>query len=237
PEAPEPRWTDVPQLPQHDGAWYRQQGYSYLVTSSKRWRQLAMPPEYRSVLTGAPLAEFGTADPDAMLGPHLLVYATGLGPAHVPAPPAQPTHIGGARFLGAAMGRSDVTSELEPVRPLAPATSFKAGEPLALRTFWQVEAPFDRDYFIFVHVLNAAGATVAQRDTPPWQGRFPTTSWRPGGIVVDVNDVPLPALPPGAYRVVVGMFDPISGAHPTMLVNGKQESIDSVEIGTITIEP
>ena len=46
PEAPEARWTDVPQLPQRDLAWYRQQGYAFLVTSSKRWRQLTMPPEY-----------------------------------------------------------------------------------------------------------------------------------------------------------------------------------------------
>jgi 4-amino-4-deoxy-L-arabinose transferase-like glycosyltransferase len=228
PEAPEARWTDVPQLPQHDLAWYRRQGYAFLVTSSKRWRQLTMPPEYGSVLAGPPLAEFGSPDPDAMLGPHLLVYATGLSPADVPAPPAQPAQIGGARFLGALVGRTEPKSELEPVKGVAPTASFKGGETLALRTFWQVESPFDRDYFIFVHVLNAAGATVAQRDTPPWQGRFPTTSWGAGSIVVDVNDVPLPALPPGQYRVVVGMFDPASGAHPT--------GADSVEITTVVIE-
>jgi hypothetical protein len=43
-----------------------------------------------------------------------------------------------------------------------------------------------------------------------------------------VNDVPLPALPPGQYRVVVGMFDPASGAHPA--------GADSVEVATIAIE-
>ena len=105
---------------------------------------------------------------------------------------------------------------------------------LGLRTFWVVEQPFDRDFFIFVHLLDAAGNTVAQRDAPPWQGRFPTSSWRPGTVVVDINDVPLPAgLPAGTYTIALGMFDPASGAHPPIALAGRPA--DAIPAAQVTI--
>jgi hypothetical protein len=133
-------------------------------------------------------------------------------------------------LLGSAIGTQDA-----PASDAVPA--LKAGDTLNLRTFWQIEQPFTTDYFIFVHVLNAAGQTVAQRDTPPWQGRFPTSSWRPGSLIVDLNDLALPAdLPPGEYTLVAGMFDPATGAHPPTLVDGKQVSSSETQIGTIRVE-
>ncbi|HEX5690269.1 MAG TPA: hypothetical protein VFX76_09720, partial [Roseiflexaceae bacterium] len=140
---------------------------------------------------------------------------------------------GGARLAGVALGRPDPKA---PQLGLDPQHTFKAGDVIGLRTFWNVEQPFEHDYFVFVHVLDAANNTVAQRDTPPWQGRFPTSSWRAGSRVVDVNDVALPpGLPPGEYTVVVGMFDPASGARPPISQGGR--SIDVVQIGRIEIEP
>src|SRR6185369_12009189 len=131
-----------------------------------------------------------------------------------------------ARLLGSAIGAQD--------GPAAPALN--AGDTLSLRTFWQVEQPFSADYFIYVHVLNPAGQTVAQRDAPPWQGRFPTSSWRPGTLIVDVNDLPLPSdLPPGDYTLVVGMFDPATGAHPPAQVDGLPASDSATSIRTIRI--
>lgn len=226
------RWTESPALTQHDLPWYRQQGYAYLLASSDAWRQWPIPDDYRRM--GAPLAEFGGSDPRAMLGPHLAIYATDLAASHAPDPPAQATQLGGARFLGAAIGRPDPQP---PDLALSLGRSFKPGETLGLRTFWQIDQPFDKDYFIFIHVLNADGATVAQRDAPPWQGRFPTSSWRPGGIVVDFDDVPLPAgLPPGEYTLVAGMFDPATGAHPPLRVAGQLDPSDAIQLGVITVE-
>jgi hypothetical protein len=127
--------------------------------------------------------------------------------------------------------------QLEPKTPqlgLRSAHEFKAGEVLGLRTFWSVDQPFDQDFFVFVHLLDAAGNRVAQRDTPPWQGRFPTSSWRPGTFVVDVNDVALPeGLAPGEYTLAIGMFDPASGAHPPMSLDGSP--LDRVPVARITV--
>jgi 4-amino-4-deoxy-L-arabinose transferase-like glycosyltransferase len=223
-------WVALDWLPEHDLAWYRRQGYAYLIGSSDAWRRWDAPDEYTRLAGAPPAAEFGGATPRDMFGPHLLVYATGLAPADVPQPLASEVRIGGARLLGSALGGPDAPAGGDPLE-------LKAGQQLSLRTFWQVEQPFSADYFIFVHVLNAAGRTVAQRDAPPWQGRFPTSSWRPGTLIVDVNDLPLPAdLPAGEYSLVAGMFDPASGAHPPTQVDGRQVSSSETQIGKIRVE-
>jgi 4-amino-4-deoxy-L-arabinose transferase-like glycosyltransferase len=220
-------WVAVAALPEHDLAWYRQQGYAFLIGSSDQWRRWDVPDEYQRFAASRTVAEFGGATPRDMFGPHLVIYATGLTAEDVPARLTSDVRIGGARLLGSAIGRLDGRA----------APALKAGDLLRLRTFWQIEQPFTADYFIFVHVLNAAGQTVAQRDAPPWQGRFPTSSWRPGTLIVDLNDLPLPAdLPLGDYTLVVGMFDPATGAHPPTQVDGRPVSDSATPIGNIRVE-
>lgn len=170
-----------------------------------------------------------------MPGPRLEVYATGLAPSDVPEPVAGSVGLGGAQLLGIAVGRPDPDL---PDAGLALGREVRAGEALALRTFWQIDQPFDRDYFIFVHLLDESGARVAQRDAPPWQGLFPTSSWQPGTIVVDVNDLMMPpTLPPGAYRLSVGMFDPSSGASPPLALDGRLQPGNAVDLGAIVVVP
>jgi hypothetical protein len=87
---------------------------------------------------------------------------------------------------------------------------------------------------IYVHILDAAGIKVAQRDAPPWQGRYPTSTWQPGTLVVDDNSLPLLALPPGEYTIVVGMFDPMSGLRPPY--RSRLPAVDGgIRVGNITI--
>lgn len=223
-------WAEVADLPGRDLAWYRRQGYAYVVASSESWKQWAIPQSYRD-FAGQPVAEFGGADPRAMFGPHLAIYATGLAAADVPRPVAGQARVGGATLLGMSLGRPDARA---PGIGVAPATRFKAGETIGLRTFWSVGQSFGQDYFVFVHMVDAAGKTVAQRDTPPWQGRFPTSSWRAGAIVVDVNDLVLPAgLPPGSYTLRAGMFDPATGGHPPMTLDG--QPVDAIPLGEIVV--
>jgi len=229
----ESRWAQTPNLLRHDLGWYRRQGYGYVVASSDAWQQWAIPEGYDLFAGRPPLAEFGGDDPRDMLGPHLAIYPTGLSGQDAPERIAGELWAGGARLAGIAIGRPAAKT---PWLGVQPSRRLKAGQTLGLRTFWSVEQPFDRDFFVFVHLIAAAGATVAQRDAPPWQGRFPTSSWRPGTLVVDVNDLPLPKdLPPGAYTIAIGMFDPATGAHPPLSVGGRP--VDAIPLGQITIEP
>jgi 4-amino-4-deoxy-L-arabinose transferase-like glycosyltransferase len=226
------RWIEVDYLPQRDLAWYRRQGYAYVIASSDVWRQWSIPEAYVRFGGDPPIAEFGAPE-QQMLGPRLVVYATGLTAADVPERAVGDARFGGTRLLGVALGQPDADLAhvgIQSTRVLHP------GGVLALRTFWEVVEPLAEDVFIFVHVRDATGNTVAQRDAPPWQGRFPTSSWRPGTIVVDVNDVLLPTtLPPGEYSVVVGMFNPTTGGWPPLTIDGQAQASSAVTLGTITI--
>ncbi|MEI6778063.1 MAG: glycosyltransferase family 39 protein [Chloroflexales bacterium] len=231
----EQRWTDVPSLAAHDMAWYRAQGYAYLVLSAKRWGQLEPTPAYAHLLSAGVVAEFGSSRRDDMLGPRLLVVATGLAPADVPRPIPGELRFGGARLLGLAVG---VPSADGKPPMLVPDGTLRPGGVLGLRTFWQVDEPFADDFSLFVHLIDVNGGVPTQRDAPPWQGRFPTRTWRVGTMVVDANDVYLPpGLAPGTYRVVVGMFNPASGARPVVTFNDAPVPIGEYEVATITVVP
>ncbi len=70
---------------------------------------------------------------------------------------------------------------------------------------WQAMASMDTDYTLFVHVLDADGETLANADHLPPR---PTREWRPGQIVPDRVRLALPLdLPPGDYRIAVGLYD------------------------------
>jgi hypothetical protein len=71
-----------------------------------------------------------------------------------------------------------------------------------------------------VHLVDAAGNKVAQRDVPPLEGRRPTSAWKPGDLVRDDQDLFVPeTVAPGTYRLLAGMYDaatmtPINDAGP-----------------------
>ena len=82
-----------------------------------------------------------------------------------------------------------------------------AGDALRLVLYWQALEELDRDYTVFVHVLDRSGRTVAQRDSMPRDNSLPTTLWHPGDVVEDTHLIPLPRdLPPGEYKLALGIY-------------------------------
>jgi hypothetical protein len=85
--------------------------------------------------------------------------------------------------------------------------NLQAGGQLDLTLHWQSLAAIDEDYTVFVQVLDAQDRLVGQVDAWPLQGTFPTSQWVVGEAVVDPYAVQLdPDLPPGEYRLQVGMY-------------------------------
>ncbi len=85
--------------------------------------------------------------------------------------------------------------------------SFRPGDAFRLVLYWRALKPLDEDYTVFVHVLDAAGNIVAQRDRQPEDGALPTSVWEVGEAVADRTEVALSAsLPAGSYWVVAGMY-------------------------------
>jgi hypothetical protein len=82
-----------------------------------------------------------------------------------------------------------------------------SGDPLTLTLYWQPLARLDRDYTIFVHILDPSGETATGWDNMPCQDACPTAQWPAGRLVEDAHLVPLPpGLPAGEYRVALGVY-------------------------------
>lgn len=88
------------------------------------------------------------------------------------------------------------------------AETLAPGDTLQIALSWQSEAPIDRDYTVFTHLIDAQGKVVAQFDGPPLGGAHPTSAWKPGETNVDRFGILLdPSTPPGTYQLEVGWYD------------------------------
>ena len=77
--------------------------------------------------------------------------------------------------------------------------------------YWQALGEMERSYTRFVHLLTAGDQIVAQCDGVPGAGTLPTTSWISGEVLTDSVQLTLPSdLPPGHYRLAVGLYDPLT---------------------------
>jgi hypothetical protein len=86
-------------------------------------------------------------------------------------------------------------------------TSAITGSVYRVFLFWKVLSPPPYDFTQFVHIRDQAGKTVAQADFQPLKGEYPTRYWRPGEVVVDVVDIPIPpGIAAGEYRVLAGLY-------------------------------
>ena len=89
------------------------------------------------------------------------------------------------------------------------------GSPVALTLHWHALQTPDRNYHVFVHLLDADGGILAQDDGPPAGGQVPTLGWLPGEYVQDPRRLELPFdAPEGVYRLRVGLYDPVTQERP-----------------------
>ena len=87
------------------------------------------------------------------------------------------------------------------------ATPILPEQRIFVTMYWRARAQPD-DLWAFLHIVDATGTVVAQIDGPPVPG-FPTARWNTNEQWRYTHTVDLPAtLKPGAYRIVVGLYDP-----------------------------
>ncbi len=112
----------------------------------------------------------------------------------------------------------------------------RTGDTLNVTLFWRASAAMARDYTVFVHLLDANGAVVAQHDgQPAWQLPIPTSTWQPGEILRDSHAITLPAdLPSGEYQLRVGVYFWQTMERLPVLENDAAVG-DSVVLGTVQL--
>jgi hypothetical protein len=82
---------------------------------------------------------------------------------------------------------------------------------LQVNLYWQANEDIHTDYTTFLHLRDTANKTVAQKDSPPASGRYPTSLWNAGEVIIDEIVLPLDGISAGEYRPVVGLYDPDTG--------------------------
>lgn len=81
-----------------------------------------------------------------------------------------------------------------------------------LRLWWRAPAGLAEPFKISARLVDASGTVVAATDAEPVSGAYPATAWRPGEVVADAYEIPLPAgLPPGDYQPLVIVYEPDAG--------------------------
>ncbi len=93
-----------------------------------------------------------------------------------------------------------------------PTQTLRAGDTVPLTLYWKAGTTTDMLYTVFAHLETLNGSVIAQLDSQPQGGGMPTASWATGQIIADQYPLSIPAgTPPGAYRIVVGMYNPLDG--------------------------
>jgi hypothetical protein len=89
----------------------------------------------------------------------------------------------------------------------------RRADPLSVTLYWQPLAEMEQDYNVFVHVLGRDEQIIAQEDTYPGMGSYPTSLWQVGGVIEDTYGMyVLPeSKAPSRFWVEVGLYDRSTG--------------------------
>ncbi len=83
----------------------------------------------------------------------------------------------------------------------------QSGVPLTVTLYWHADERPAGDYTVFVHLLNEAGQLLAQHDGLPHCGRYPTSAWQAGDVILDDHILEVPVLPAGQrMHLAAGMY-------------------------------
>jgi len=184
----------------------------------QRWQ--ALP----GLLVGGGLFVLAAVTPFRYIAPAYARPPTFASPSQVNIPhPLQVDFGGELRLLGYGV-------EQEAVQP---------GQTLRLTLYWQALTRMQEDHSIFVHLVTPEEVIVAQTDTHPGLGNYPTSTWPEGVVVQDVYPVAIPitALAPSSLSIVVGAYDFGTMARLLAKSPAGEPLGDSVILGQVALVP
>jgi 4-amino-4-deoxy-L-arabinose transferase-like glycosyltransferase len=115
-------------------------------------------------------------------------------------------------------------------------TKATAGQILRITLDWLAEGVPQKDYKIFLHLLDADDRIVGQHDSAPVGGSMPTANWRAGESIADNHGVMVQkGTPPGEYRLVLGMYEPETGERLSVARAG-EPTCDSLSLARVVVE-
>ena len=102
------------------------------------------------------------------------------------------------------------------------------GASVDVTLIWRATGPIAGSYSVYCHLQDVEKRIWGQADSVPVGGAMPTLNWMAGEYVLDHHVVALQAdAPAGEYHLIVGLYDPSSGALPG----------ESLDLGAIEMSP
>ena len=119
--------------------------------------------------------------------------------------------------------------------------SVRPGDSIPIRLYWQALKPLDRNYSIFLHLLDENEIEVQAQDKGqayPGRGNLPTTTLAPGQTWAETWIMPVRATAYAPARLTweLGLFDVTSGARLKAVDKSGQPLGDNVRFGQIELE-
>lgn len=122
------------------------------------------------------------------------------------------------------------------------STTLQPGDAVDLTLYWQAREPVEHRYKVFTHLLGqefnpASGNPLwGQQDNEPVGGTRPTSTWRPGEVIVDGYVILLDVgAPPGSYAIEIGLYDPATGERLSVLDASGQAVADRLILTQVTV--
>jgi hypothetical protein len=153
-----------------------------------------------------------------------------------------PVKVGGSPpdvVLSAAQVAPQHPMELElgqpPVVMLRGYDLVRTESELQLSLYWESLAQTPLDWSIFAHLRNQQDETVAQKDGPAGNGRYPASLWDSGEFIADRMIIPLAGLSgSGVYNLFVGLYDLETGARLPVPANPANEVLlEQVDLSNV----
>jgi len=153
----------------------------------------------RILVAGLPIALVGTA---------IVVPLWVLRPAYAHPALLNPDEVEPAREVNATFG-----GEMKLLGYDIDTDDVRAGHPFRITLYWQALSPIRRNYHVWIHLLGVGWRALAEVDTHPGHGTYPTSVWPVGLVVADDYQLVVGAdlREPVAAFVDVGVYDRASG--------------------------
>jgi len=153
---------------------------------------------------------------------------TVIAPHYLPPPALSPAQIAGIPHRVDA----DFGGEMKLLGYDLRTASVRPGEAVHLTLYWQSLIAMDRNWSVFLHIVDNEGIIVAQRDRYPGQGLMATTLIHPGQTFADDYVVPIPAsaYTPVQMQIRVGLYDLRDGTRLPTSTGGNAVVFGSLEM-------
>lgn len=107
-----------------------------------------------------------------------------------------------------------------------------------LKLYWHALGAALESYTVFVHLLDANGKVIGQKDAPPLNGEAPTDGWQKDEYIADTYGFDIAAdAPAGAATLEVGLYDPGTGKRLTVIDENGAALGDHLVIPGLQITP